>query len=295
MNNMAEYSIKDLEKISGIKAHTIRIWERRYNVIEPMRSETNIRKYNDSDLKRILNISILNQNGFKISKIAALDNQQLKERVLDLCIDTKNTNVQIESLVFSMLELNELKFNNVLTHSIIKRGFETTVEEILFPFLDRIGVLWQAGTISPAQEHFISNLIRQKIIVAIDNEMATQKSEKQITFFLSEGELHEIGLLFFSLLARKEGFGVIYLGISVPHNDLKTINEIQKADAFFTSFISAPEKQNIKQLLLKYKKDFPDTPFMVTGLQVKNHADIIPEGIQIISSADDFKRALREL
>ncbi|TLX76560.1 MerR family transcriptional regulator [Labilibacter sediminis] len=292
---MAVYSIKDLEKISGIKAHTIRIWERRYQVIEPMRSDTNIRKYTDTDLKRILNISILNQNGFKISKIAQLDNSQLKERVLDLCLDTRNTNVQIESLVVSMLELNEGKFNNVLTNSIIKRGFETTVEEILFPFLDRIGVLWQAGTISPAQEHFISNLIRQKIIVAIDNEMGNEKNDKQITFFLGENELHEIGLLFYSLMARKEGFGVIYLGISVPFDDLKSINKIQKADAFFTSFISPPSNTELTKVLGIYKEEFPDTPFMITGLQVKNHESEIPEGFHLIDSAAKFKDILHSL
>jgi DNA-binding transcriptional MerR regulator len=292
---MAEYSIKDLEKISGIKAHTIRIWERRYNVIKPKRSDTNIRKYSDADLKRILNISILNQNGFKISKIAHLDNHQLKNRVLDLCLDTKNTNVQIESLVVSMLELNEGKFNSVLTNSIIKSGFETTVEEILFPFLDRIGVLWQAGTINPAQEHFISNLIRQKIIVAIDNEVLTEKPKKTITFFLPENEYHEISLLFYSLLARKEGFDVIYLGISVPFNDLIEVNKIKKADAFFTSFTSAPAKKELKDALNMYKKTFFNTPFIITGLQVKNYLDDISEDFSLVFSAASFKEVLHSL
>ncbi len=289
---MAVYSIKDLEKISGIKAHTIRIWERRYGVIEPQRSDTNIRKYSDADLKRILNISILNQNGFKISKIADLSDQQLKERVLDLCLDHGNTNVQIESLVVSMLELNETKFNNVLTTSIIKRGFENTVEEILFPFLDRIGLLWQAGTINPAQEHFISNLIRQKIIVAIDNEMGNETNNKHIVFFLPEGELHEIGLLFYSLIARKEGYNVVYLGISVPFEDLKVIAQVQKVDAFFTSFVSPPSKVEVNNLLKQYLAEFPETPFMATGLQVKNQEQEIQSSVILISSAQAFKSAL---
>jgi len=292
---MAVYSIKDLEKISGIKAHTIRIWERRYGVIEPKRSDTNIRKYSDTDLKRILNISILNQNGFKISKIANLDNHQLKEKVIDLCLDHSNTNVQIESLVVSMLELNEQKFNSVLTTSIIKRGFEHTVEEILFPFLDRIGVLWQAGTINPAQEHFISNLIRQKIIVAIDNEMASGKNDKTIIFFLPEGELHEIGLLFYSLIARKEGYGVIYLGMSVPFDDLKGVNKIQKAAAFFTSFTSPPSKAELDEILPMYKNEFPDTPFLITGLQIKNSETNIPPNFHQITNAEELKQKLVNL
>ena len=292
---MAVYSIKDLEKISGIKAHTIRIWERRYGVIEPMRSNTNIRKYTDDDLKRILNISILNHNGLKISNIARLDNQQLKDKVIDLCLDHGNTNVQIESLVVSMLELNEHKFNSVLTTSIIKRGFEDTVEEILFPFLDRIGVLWQAGTISPAQEHFISNLIRQKIIVAIDNEMGRETNDKKITFFLPEDELHEIGLLFYSLIARKEGFGIVYLGVSVPFEDLIAVNKIQKADAFFTSFISPPSKSELDDMLTKYKAEFSDTPFIITGLQVKKHESTISKSFHLITSAKDFKNVLHSM
>ena len=292
---MAVYSIKDLEKLSGIKAHTIRIWERRYSVIEPMRSDTNIRKYTDDDLKRILNISILNQNGFKISKIANLDNHQLKEKVIDLCLDHGNVNVQIESLMVSMLELNESKFNSVLTTSIIKRGFENTVEEILFPFLDRIGVLWQAGTINPAQEHFMSNLIRQKIIVAIDNEMVSEQKNKRITFFLAENELHEIGLLFYSLLARKEGFSVIYLGMSVPFEDLIGVNQVQKADAFFTSFVSPPSKVEIEEVLKAYKREFPDTPFLVTGLQLKNNEDLIPNNFHVITNANEFKNVLHTL
>ncbi len=289
---MAVYSIKDLEKISGIKAHTIRIWERRYAVIEPMRTETNIRQYSDDDLKRILNISILYQNGLKISKIASLNNHQLKEKVIDLSLDHGNTNVQIEGLVVTMLDLNERKFNSVLTNSIIKIGFENTVEKILFPFLDRIGILWQAGTINPAQEHFISNLIRQKLIVAIDNEMGTEHRNKQIIFFLPEGELHEIGLLFYSLLARKQGFSVIYLGMSVPFDDLKSIHKIQKADAFFTSMVNPPSNYDIAAKLNRYKEEFPQIPFMITGLQIKKHAEEIPENFYLITCSRDFKQIL---
>lgn len=289
---MAVYSIKDLEKISGIKAHTIRIWERRYDVIEPMRTDTNIRQYTDDDLKRILNISILYQNGLKISKIATLNNQQLKEKVIDLSLDHGNTNVQIESLVVSMLDLDERKFNNVLTNSIIKIGFENTVEKILFPFLDRIGILWQAGTINPAQEHFMSNLIRQKLIVAIDNEMGNENRDKRIIFFLPEGDLHEIGLLFYSLLARKQGFNVIYLGMSVPLDDLKAIHKIQKADAFFISIINPPANCEVIDKLKRYKEEFPETPFMITGLQVKKHAEEIPENFYLVTCSRDFKQIL---
>lgn len=291
---MATYSIKDLEKISGIKAHTIRIWERRYNLIVPERTATNIRFYNDNDLKRILNVSILNQNGYKISKIAQMDDAQLRDRVIDLCLDTRNTDVQIESLLVAMLELDESKFSNVLTNSIIKLGFESTVETILFPFLDRIGILWQAGTINPAQEHFISNLIRQKLIVAIDNEMQNfiPKADKNIIFFLPENELHEIGLLFYSLIARKEGYNAVYLGASVPINDLKVVVNVRNADALFTSIVSAIKKEEIEALMLDIKNAIPALPVFVMGLQIKELSPVLPEKFQIISTSQEFKEKL---
>ncbi len=292
---MGVYSIKDLEKISGVKAHTIRIWERRYHIVVPQRTETNIRLYSDSDLKRLLNIAILNKNGYKISHIANLEDNRLKERVLDLCLDTKNIDIQIESLMISMLELNEGKFNSVLTQSIMKRGFENTVEEILFPFLDRIGILWQAGSVSPAQEHFMSNLIRQKLIVAIDQEMKNAKNDKLIVFFLVEGEVHELGLLFYSLIARKEGFNVLYLGGSVPFEDIIVVKQLKKVDAFFSSFISPPENDDLESVFNMYKKEFPNTNFYVSGLQVKNYRNQLPDKFTEISSVDSFKTALIKL
>jgi len=294
---MAFYSIKDLEKISGIKAHTIRIWERRYNLIEPQRTATNIRFYTDGDLKRILNVSILNQNGFKISKIAQMTDTQLRDRVIDLCLDTRNTDVQIESLLVAMLEMDESKFANVLTNSIIKQGFESTVETILFPFLDRIGILWQAGTINPAQEHFISNLIRQKLIVAIDNEMQNfiPKADKNVVFFLPENELHEIGLLFYSLVARKEGYHVVYLGASVPTEDLKIVVDVRHADAMFTSFVSARKKEELEFLMQDIANAIPKLPIYVMGLQIKELQPDLPRRFEVISTAKDFKAQLAKL
>jgi len=293
---MAVYSIKDLEKISGIKAHTIRIWERRYALVQPSRTSTNIRYYSDDDLKKLLNISILNQNGFKISKIAHLNDHQLRDRVLDLCLDARNNSVQIESMMVALLELDERKFLNVLSGAIIKYGFEETVEFVLFPFLDRIGTLWQAGTINPAQEHFISNLIRQKLIVAIDNEMQNLTTNgPRIVFFLPEGEMHEIGLLFFNFMARKEGLDVIYLGVSVPLGDLKQVNQVRPADAFFTSFVSSHEKNELESILQELRNYFPNTPFFVNGLQFKDLNPKLPEDFTVVSSIKSFKEAINIL
>ncbi|WP_026475372.1 MerR family transcriptional regulator [Alkaliflexus imshenetskii] len=293
---MARYSIKDLEKISGIKAHTIRMWERRYKLIDPQRTDTNIRYYSDCDLKRLLNISILNHNGIKISHIAGFSDEEIKSRVLDLSIDGRSNSVQIESLMVAMLELDEVKFLNALSASIIKFGFENCVENILFPFLERVGVLWQAGTINPAQEHFMSNLIRQKLYVAIDNEMQSRVvSGPRIIMFLPENELHEIGLLFFNLIARKEGFDVVYLGASVPLSDLLLVDKVRPADAFLTAFIAARNKEELELMMKEYYKLFPDRQFLVTGFQVKELKPVLPETFRVISSVRAFKDAIRLL
>lgn len=293
---MGKYSIKDLEKISGIKAHTIRMWERRYGLIEPQRTETNIRFYSDCDLKRLLNVSILNHNGIKISHIAGLTDAEIKNRVLDLSIDGRSSSVQIESLMVAMLELDETKFLNGLSSSIIKLGFEVSVETVLFPFLERIGVLWQAGTINPAQEHFISNLIRQKLFVAIDNEMQSPvQNGPRILMFLSEHEQHEIGLLFYNLLARKEGMNVVYLGAGVPLEDLSLVHRLRPADVFMTSFITAMDKQEMEDLLREYHKRFPDIPFYLSGLQMELLQPELPEGFTVVNKVRVFKERLRLL
>lgn len=293
---MASYTIKDLEKMSGIKAHTIRIWERRYKLIEPKRTPTNIRFYSDDDLKRLLNVSILSQNGYKISRIANFNEDQLRERVVDLCIDTNNYNLQIESLIVAMIDLDDRKFSEVLSNSIIKQGFEATVESILFPFLNRIGTLWQAGSINPAQEHFISNLIRQKLIVAIDSEMAKFSGNgSRIIFFLPEGENHELGLLFFSLIARKENFDVLYIGASVPINDLIRVDQAKPSDLFFTSFITSQSEDDFKTIIAQLTNNFPNKRFFVTGHLIKELQPQLPSNFSIISTSSDFKEKLQGL
>jgi len=178
---LTRYSIRDLEQLTGIKAHTLRIWEKRYGVVIPKRTPTNIRYYTDEDLKKLLNISILNRHGFKISNIANLENEDLGKKIISITNKSFDSDSNIENLIISMIELDEGKFEKILTTLIINLGFEDAFIKVLMPFFEKIGVLWQIGTINPAQEHFITNLIRQKIIVAIDglitsSNMANQKT-----------------------------------------------------------------------------------------------------------------------
>ena len=210
---MGNYSIKDLEKLSRVKAHTIRIWEKRYGLLDPARSGTNIRSYTDTDLRKLLNISLLNDNGFKISRIATFNDAAIRSHVLALENSENGAADQVESLILAMTELDEARFEKVIGNCILRSGFEQTMLEVIQPFLQRVGVLWQIDAVKPGQEHFISNLIRQKVISAIDGLPPIKRERaKTILFFLPEGELHELGLLFGHFLARKQGHHSIYLG-----------------------------------------------------------------------------------
>ena len=223
---MAVYSIKDIEKMSGIKAHTIRIWERRYGMVIPERTDTNIRYYSDEDLKELLNISILNKNGMKISNIAELDKDEIEKRVVSLLDSSQKFDHVIDAMLLSMLEIDELALDIAFNKAWKEYGFEKLIEDIIFPLLERIGLLWQASAITPAHERFFTNILRQNFIVAIEKELPFKiTSSNKIIFFLPEGELHEFGLLFYSYIARVKGYEVVYLGASIT---LKCLKEILK-------------------------------------------------------------------
>jgi len=283
------YSIKDLERLTGIKAHTLRIWEKRYNIVEPERSNTNIRSYNDENLKRLLNISILVKNGHKISKVADLNNEQINDKILEISRLSQNYTSQIESLIVSMIEIDEFKFESILNASIMKLGFETTVFDILYPLFERIGVLWQIGSINPAQEHFISNLIRRKMLVAIDAlPPANGNDTKQFILYLPEWELHEIGLLLYEYLIRKKGHKVIYLGQSLPMDDLVSISKTISPDYILTSFTSPLPKNELRSYLEILANNFIDQTIFISGIQSAQISSL-PKNIIAVPSALEFK------
>ena len=181
---MAVYSIRDLEKLCGIKAHTIRIWEQRYGIIKPNRTDTNIRYYHDADLNLLLNIVILNRNGLKISKIAKMSKEEIAEKVSAISEVHFDLSAQLDELTLAMVEMDEYKFDLILSTNIQQLGFEKTMIEVVYPFLDKLSVFWLTGSISPIQENFITNLIRQKLITAIDKEPVPKKTANQEIFHL---------------------------------------------------------------------------------------------------------------
>ncbi len=262
---MANYSIKDLEKLSGIKAHTIRIWEKRYNLIKPGRTETNIRLYNDKDLRKILNISILNRKGLKISHIARLNDKGICDKVNELAKSQIDTSTKIDQLVIALMELDKRKLEQILNASIIHSGFEETVIQTIFPLLRKVGILWQTGIITPAQEHFITNIIRQKLLLAIDGIIETDYPDTLcFLLFLPEGEFHEIGLLFYYYLLLKRGNKVIYLGQSVPEADLEFIVKLKNCNYLITSFSSNFTGLNVIDYLKDLSSTFKDQKILVS-------------------------------
>ena len=269
-NKKLKYSIKDLENLSGIKAHTIRIWEKRYNLFSPIRSDTNIRSYSAHDFRKLLNIAQLNRVGIKISKIAAMSPEDMDTQVLELFKGSKEVELTIERLIAAMIELNELEFDHILTDLLTDKAFNVVVVDYIFPFLERIGVLWQTGAISPAQEHFISNVIRNRIIVATDKlpVPSTYKSPNFI-LFLREAELHELGLLFCNYLLKKSGFKTIYLGQSVPLPDLIKVQEEYQANFLVTSLINGSLTPATDKYLKMVDIETPNSTLIAFGNQIE--------------------------
>lgn len=286
---MSTFSIKDLEHLSGIKAHTIRIWEQRYELIKPKRTDTNIRYYDDSDLKLILNIALLKDNGFKISKIANMSEGEMQREVLKLTETNLRYPEQIHALTICMVDLDEDRFEKIMSTNILKLGFEKTMMNIIYPFLSKIGVLWQTGAINPAQEHFISNLVRQKLIVAIDNQFVSAKSDtKKYILYLPEGELHELSLLFADFIIRSRQNRTIYLGQSLPLPDLEEVYKIHSPDYIISVITTTPGPSDIQQYVNTISSKFADCNILLTGFQVIGQDLNLPENVDVFNRLDEL-------
>jgi DNA-binding transcriptional MerR regulator len=271
-----QFSIKDMEVLSGVKAHTIRMWEQRFLMFEPRRTPGNIRYYNDSDLKKLLNLSFLTQQGYKVSVLARMSEEELSRRVVDLSLTCTGVESRIQSLTMHMLQLNELGFTQLLSVFIKESGLERVMLDIIFPFFRAIGFMWQTGTITPAHEHFITHLIRQKLIVSIDQmDYVQQEAAKKYLLFLPEGEFHELGLLFAHYVIRSRGHETIYLGANVPYADLKTVYSTYKPQSILCILTSAQVDLTASEYLIQLSSDFPKAQIMASGKFALDSADEI--------------------
>ncbi|MCH6200546.1 MerR family transcriptional regulator [Aquiflexum sp. LQ15W] len=291
---MSTYSIKDLEQLSGIKAHTLRIWEQRYNLLHPMRTDTNIRFYDDASLKLILNVALLNDNGYKISKIANMSEAEMREEVVKLTEKTLTHDDQIHALTICMIEMDEDRFEKVLSTNILKIGFEQTMLNIIYPFMSKIGVLWQTGAINPAQEHFMSNLIRQKLIVAIDGQIY-KGGGKKFLLYLPEGELHEISILFAAYLIKLKGHKLIYLGQNTPDEDLQIVYRLHQPEFLMTIITTSPNSDEIQDYIYSISERFQKSEIILSGYQIVGQDLDFPKNVKAMHYIKQLKEYIEEM
>ena len=285
MNN---FTIKDVENLSGIKAHTIRIWEQRYNFLKPQRTDTNIRYYSSEELKTILNIALLNKYGYKISHIDRMRKEELKDKVLSLSQIQAQQERLINEMIQATVDMKMEEIETVLDAFIMSKGIERTITQIIFPFLERIGILWHTNHINPAQEHLITNIIRQKLIVGIESATGNGYSNKSILLFLPEGEHHEMGLLFIYYLLKSRGIKVIYVGANVPLKDIEFVAKFKKTDYLYTHLTSVAHNFHFDKFMANLHSRIPDVPVIISGQLTQHYKKKVPANIK-------FKKSLTEV
>ncbi len=285
---MNAFTIKDLENLSGIKAHTIRIWEQRYSFLKPQRTDTNIRFYSNDELKTVLNIALLNKYGFKISHIDRMQPDEIRQRILSLSDIRAVQERLINELVQQMVDLDMEKFDAILSGYISSKGIERTVTHIIFPFLEKVGILWQTGHINPAQEHLVTNAIRQKLIVAIESAGSPVKMDKTILLYLPEGEFHELGLLFMYYILKNKGAKTIYLGANVPIKDVEFVCGLKKPDLAFIHLTVNPATFHLDRLLNNIHQKMGTVTTVISGAITQHYKKKVPDCVQL-------KRSLSEM
>ena len=288
---MTHYTLYELERITGILAATIRVWERRYNIIIPKRTGTNRRWYDDNDLRRLINISILYHSGIKISKIAKYPESELIEKVDYMTRDSVISDTHIKSLIVAMLSFNGKAVNEILLRSVISIGFEETFSSLVFPFLRRIGIMWHTGSANTGAEHFITNILRGKLIAAIDSlPSPNDPKRKRVIMFLPDNELHEIGLLFYSYLIRRLGHEVLYLGQATPFSALTEASEKWRSDIFVTGVLSELSIFKPEEYLNNLSTTFKSQKILISGSLADKPVIEKYKNIYPIRSVSDLKK-----
>ncbi|MBC2845922.1 MerR family transcriptional regulator [Winogradskyella flava] len=286
MNNIKnQFSIKDLENLTGIKAHTIRIWEKRYNLLQPKRTDTNIRYYDLANFQKLLNVSYLNNNGYKISKIATIEEHKIPLLVREIAAENNMESHAINAFKLSMLNFDQALFYNTYESLLREKAFDEIFYDIFIPLLTEIGLLWQTDTITPAHEHFLTSLIRQKILINTEKVQSKQinKSKKTFVLYLPENEIHELGLMFINHQLVSKGYQSIFLGFSVPIESLVDLKNYYDELIYVSYFTVKPEKAEIEKYIENFNKlmlEGTNTKLWILG-QMLNSLDLdkLPKGI----------------
>lgn len=298
INNIRNaYSIKDLENISGIKAHTIRIWEKRYKILEPMRTDTNIRYYDFSSIQKLLNITLLHNHGYKISKISQYPSENIPSLVQEIITDKSYKSHAISAFKVAMLDFDREAFYNAYDQLLANKSFSGIFTDVFVPLLNEIGLLWQTNTITAAHEHFITNLIKQKLEVELEAVSKKQKitQEKVFILFLPIQETHDLGLKYLNYEIANKGYKSIYLGESIQMNDLKNLNEQFESCIFLTYITTSPIAEDINAYIEKIQNSVLNTlsELWVTGICSENlKMEKLNDQVKIFHSMNQIIKSL---
>lgn len=275
---MSNFTIKDIENLSGIKAHTIRIWEQRYSFLKPKRTCTNIRYYCNEELKNLLDIALLNKYGVKISHIDCMNCNEISLKISSFKDELQQQEFRVNELIKKMIDLDVHCFEKIINDYIDAVGFEKTILELIFPYLEKIGLLWQSGRIRAVQEHLVSNIVRQKLIAGIESAAPDKKLDKTFLLFLPEGEHYEMGLLCTYYLLKNRGASVIYLGANVPMKDLEYIIGHKNPDVIYTHLTSPISNLQFERLLKNLSR-IPSESIVISGWATKHYKKKLPANI----------------
>lgn len=267
---MNAFTIKDLENLSGIKAHTIRIWEQRYSFLKPQRTGTNIRYYSNDELKTILNIALLNKYGYKISHIDKMSTGEVEAKILALTQTEAQQAKLVNEMLRAMIDVDMVTFEALVDEQVQSRDIDRVIMQVIFPFLEKIGILWLTNHIIPAQEHLVSNIIRQKLIAGIEKIRSYTTTNKTALLFLPEGEHHELGLLFSHYLFKKHGLTILYMGADCPVKDVAFVIGRKKPDFVFTHLISMPANFSFDKFISGIASASQNIPVIISG-QLEHH------------------------
>lgn len=291
------FSIKDLENISGIKAHTIRIWEKRYNILEPMRTDTNIRNYDLQSLQKLLNVVLLHNYGYKISRIAIHSNEKIESLVREIISDKNSKNHAIKAFKLAMINFDQALFFNTYNSLLSEKSFREVFYEVIIPLMEEVGLLWHAGTISPAQEHFLTFLIKQKLLLNTEKLQVLEptRTDKVFVLYLPENEIHELGLMYLNYEILLNGYKTIYLGESIPIDSLLVMNDYYDNIVYVTCMTVEPNVEKLNSYIAEFSNTIltQDSKLMVLGRMVEFiETNKLSKQVSIYKSIADFVQDL---
>ena len=295
------FSIKNLENISGIKAHTLRIWEKRYNLLSPERTDTNIRRYSLDSLRKLLNITLLYNNGYKISKIAAYEESEIPQLVRQLALTSKSEQMSINKLKLAMVNFDSILFDLTFDEMLVEKGFDFIYMKVFIPLLHELGILWQTNAICLSHEHFITNLIKQKIHAQTHLAQSAIKPNEDgpcFVLFLPENEIHELSILYLNQLLLSKGYKTIFLGQSVPTNSLATLLSFSSQLHFVTFCIVEPNQDVLADFISNFEQQIiktSDSRLSIFGPRIDDlDPEQLPDRILAFKDLEGFKHRFLE-